>query len=185
MSIFSTNVSLFICCFILSLSFISSSRERSTEAQLATQVCRNTTDFNFCNQTIYSDPRAPTADRIVLAYIAFGTAYLNATNIQTQIQLKITENEGRKSNSSIDDQLKNCMDHYSDAIGALSEVLGNLDSESYYNFDKMSIEVRDHAYDCEMGFNGTTRSPMSKENMDLMKHTDVCYAVAMLFPYTN
>ncbi|KAL3645805.1 hypothetical protein CASFOL_010985 [Castilleja foliolosa] len=179
MAIFA-NVSIFtLCCFIS----LSAAARHNFKAQLATQICRNTTDFIFCRNTIYSDPRAPTADRIVLAYIAFGNAYLNSSNTQTQIQLKITDSKGVKSN--VLDGLKSCTGHYSNAIGALSQALGNLDSDSYYDFDKLSIRAQSHVQNCESSFNGTTTSPMTKENGDLIKLTGICYAVAQLFPYTD
>ncbi|GFP94146.1 putative invertase inhibitor [Phtheirospermum japonicum] len=169
-----------LCCFILSTA---AAARQNIKVQLATQVCQNTTDFDFCHQTIYSDPRAPTADRIVLAYIIFGKTYLNATNTQTQIQHKITENEGGKSD--VLNGLKSCVGYYTNAIGALSQVLGNLDSESYNGLDKLSTEAQGYASDCEKGFNSTTGSPMTKENVDFIKLTNICYVVAMLFPYTN
>ncbi|GFQ02766.1 pectinesterase inhibitor [Phtheirospermum japonicum] len=189
MAIFST-ASLFItltifCCFILSPPFISlaDAARYKVKAQLATQVCRNTTDFSFCLKTIYSDPRAPTADRIVLAYIAFGNAYLNSSNTQTQIQLKITDAENGKSD--VLDGLKSCMGHYTKAIGALSQGAGKLGLGSYYGFDKLSIEAQSHVRDCEKGFNATIGSPMTKENVDVIKLTNICNVVAQLFPYTD
>ncbi|KAK6149594.1 hypothetical protein DH2020_017119 [Rehmannia glutinosa] len=53
-----------LCCFLPSPPFISAAAANKTE--LATQICKNTTDFNFCRQIIYSDPRAPTADRVAV-----------------------------------------------------------------------------------------------------------------------
>ncbi|KAL3645813.1 hypothetical protein CASFOL_010993 [Castilleja foliolosa] len=177
MAIFAANVTLFIlCCFI---SLASAARHNRPLKCAETQQ----TSTSATHTSIYSDPWAATADRIVLAYIAFGNAYLNSSNTQAQIRIKITDNKGGKSN--VLDWLKSCTGHYSNAIGALSQALGNLDSDSYYGFDKLSIEAQGHVRNCEESFNGTTTSPMTKENGDLIKLTGICYAVAQLFPYTD
>ncbi|PIM98839.1 hypothetical protein CDL12_28677 [Handroanthus impetiginosus] len=77
----------------------------AAKTELATQVCRNTTDFVFCRNAIYSDRRAPDADRVVLAYIAFGLAYSNASDTRNYIASRIKSGGGNSGELS---RLKNC-----------------------------------------------------------------------------
>ncbi|KAK6123907.1 hypothetical protein DH2020_042350 [Rehmannia glutinosa] len=154
-----------LCCFLPSLPFLSAAAKKP---ELAIQVCKKTTDFKFCRQTIYSDPRAPDADRVVLAYIAFK----NASKIG-----------GGGGKSGILKGLKSCLADYNQAIGDLSEVLRDLDDETYYDFDKLSREAESRARACEKGFRG--RSPIAKGNSDLIKLTNICYVVSKLFKYND
>lgn len=54
--------------------------------KLVDAVCRKTnSSYSFCVESLYSDPRTPTADSYVLAYISFGLAYLNASATQHHV----------------------------------------------------------------------------------------------------
>ncbi|KAI3456618.1 hypothetical protein Pfo_013281 [Paulownia fortunei] len=168
-----------VCCFLPSPPFLSATAKR---IELATQVCRNTTNFAFCRDTIYSDPRAPDADRYVLAYIAFGKAYSNATHTRNYIVSKIKSIEAAGGGKSgILKGLKNCLGYYNEAFRTLSEMLGDLDSESFYELDKLSLDVEGCPRACEKGFHG--RSPITKRNDDLIKLANICYVVSKLYEY--
>ncbi|KAL0283573.1 UNVERIFIED_CONTAM: hypothetical protein Sangu_2882000 [Sesamum angustifolium] len=84
--------------------------------ELATEVCRNTTSFAFCHDAIYSDPRAPDADRYVLSYIAFGKAYSNATDTRDYITSKIKSGGGKPETLR---GLKKCLGYYEEAVRIL------------------------------------------------------------------
>ncbi|KAL2475799.1 Cell wall/vacuolar inhibitor of fructosidase 2 [Abeliophyllum distichum] len=149
--------------------------------QLATQVCKNTTNFSFCQASVYSDPRAPVADRYVLSYIAFGLAYKNATNTSDYIDFTLKSiKEGAKP--EIIEALQKCQGDYKEAIRALSEALNNLDSETFYGLDKLSLDVENSARSCEAGFQG--HSPISEKNQNLINLSNICYVVSKLFTYS-
>ncbi|XP_051125532.1 uncharacterized protein LOC127247631 [Andrographis paniculata] len=135
--------------FILLCPALISSAEEAKE--LASQVCRNTTDFSFCQDAIYADPRAPGANRVVLAYIAFGKAYANGTDTRAYIASRLTSG-GANESEGVLTGMKNCLTKYDEAVQTLAQILGDLDSETYYELDKRSLEVGRFPAACEEGF---------------------------------
>ncbi|KAK6149595.1 hypothetical protein DH2020_017120 [Rehmannia glutinosa] len=168
-----------LCCLLPTPLFLSAAAEKT---QLAIEVCKNTTDFNFCRQSIYSDPRAPTADRVVLASITFTNAYFNATDTRDYIasQIKLI---GGGGNPDIIKGLKSCLGNYNEAVRAINEVLGDLNDESYYDFDKLSLDAEKNLRACENGFHG--RSPITQRNVVAIKLANICYVVSKLFQYND
>lgn len=143
------------------------------KAELATEVCKNTTDFNFCRSAVYSDPRAATADRYTLMDIVSRKVYLTAT--QTRDYVASNVKSGAESESS----LKKCVGDYNKAIQKLEEMLGNLNDDSYYNLHVMSLEVEGHVYNCRNVLHKT--STIWGSNESLLKLANICYVVSKLF----
>lgn len=162
-------------CFFSTIS--SAAAEKPFE--LATAICKNTTDFNYCRDVVFSDPRAVNGEAADLAYVIFGVTYKNATNTQKYIDSQIKSNPGAASLRA----LNKCRVNYQEIYRTLVyDMLGNLDSESYYEFDKSSLHLENEARDCEKGLQG--RSAMTKRNADLIKLAGICYSVALYFPYS-
>ncbi|CAI9784004.1 unnamed protein product [Fraxinus pennsylvanica] len=150
-------------------------------SELATQVCKNTTNFSFCQAAVYSDTRAPKADRYLLSYIVFGLAYKNATNTSDYIDISLESMEGHAKDDIIE-AMQKCQGDYKEAIQALSEALNDLDSETFEGLDKLALDVENSARDCEAGFNGN--SPISEKNRNLIQLSNICSVVSELFSYS-
>ncbi|CAA0815457.1 Unknown protein [Striga hermonthica] len=151
-----------------------------SDTSLVVQVCSNTTDAKYCKHVLFSDSRAASADPVVLAYIANSLAYNKAQEILDLVQTKI--NSG--GNENILAGFKGCQGSYTKAGRAMMEVLGNLDSETYYGFDMLADTAEDEIKACENGF-GQPQSPIAKENGDMLKLVNICSVVATLFSYSN
>ncbi|KAK4413062.1 hypothetical protein Salat_2953400 [Sesamum alatum] len=168
----------FILCLVLILSSIAAAAAGTTE--LATQICRNTSNYAFCQEAMYSDPRAVGADRYLLAYIAYRQAYLNATDtadyIASELKSKSMESGGASGS------LRKCLGYYEEAIRRLAEMLGNLDSETFYGLDELSIDVENSVRGCQASV-GNPPSPLSKRNDDLIKLSNICLVVSKLYIY--
>ncbi|KAK4434747.1 hypothetical protein Salat_0637600 [Sesamum alatum] len=165
----------FILCSVLLVSGTAASGAGTTE--LATQICRNTSSYAFCQEAMYSDPRAVGADRYLLAYIAYRQAYLNATETADYIASELKS--GGASGS-----LRKCLGYYEEAIRRLAEMLGNLDSETFYGLDQLSIDVENSVRGCEASVgNSPSPSPLSKRNDDLIKLSNICLVVSKLYIY--
>lgn len=143
--------------------------------ELATEVCKNTTDFNFCRSAVYSDPRAATADRYELIDIVYRKAYLNATDTRDYIASKV------KSGGTESESLKKCLRDYNKAIQKLKEMLGNLNDESYYQLDVYSLDVEKSVRNCRNVLQKGSIIWGKDENM--MKLANICYVVSKLFEY--
>ncbi|GER52808.1 plant invertase/pectin methylesterase inhibitor [Striga asiatica] len=151
-------------------------------APLAVQVCSNTSDFRFCMRTLYADRRAHKADRVVIAYIAFSTAFNRANATIDLIRARISS--GANVKPEVLAGLMGCRGNYTEAGQAMMEALGNLDSDTYYGFDRLAGKADSGAKACEGGF-GPKPSPMAKENGDMMKLANICSVVANLFSYSD
>lgn len=146
---------------------------------LAIQVCKNTTDFTFCHDAVYSDSHAPGADRYQLVDIIFRQAYLNATDTRDYIAGEIKLGGGGG--------LEKCLANYNGSVKVLESMLGDLNSESYYELDIRSLEVERRVRACIKGLRLRGRSPLAlalaERNQIILKFANMCYAVSMLFEY--
>lgn len=146
----------------------------SATTELATKVCKRTTIFDFCRAVIYSDPRAPTADRVTLAYIAFRQAHTNTTKAADQIASWI-DKDGTQVG------MKKCQRFYRWAAQSFREATGNMDSQVYGGLDRLAVKGEGYARDCEASLSGWS-SPLSEMNQNLIKFSNICDAVSQLFP---
>ncbi|KAF8031663.1 hypothetical protein BT93_D0774 [Corymbia citriodora subsp. variegata] len=142
---------------------------------LVDKVCKQTPDYKFCSDALNSDPRTPGADRITLAYVAFGLAYRNASSTQRRITSLL-----RNSTGPVHQHLEQCRGDYATAIAKIQEALANLDSETYAGLDVLASKAGDRADDCESAFEGT-KSPLTDSNKVLKGLSEICVAVAHLF----
>ncbi|XP_057765185.1 cell wall / vacuolar inhibitor of fructosidase 2-like [Salvia miltiorrhiza] len=151
-----------LCCLLPSAA--------AQKPDLAIAVCRSTRDFAFCRAAVYSDPRAPGADRYELIDIIFREAYRNASDTRGYIAGEI------KSGAN---SLRKCLADYDKAVEILEGVLNDLNSESYYDLDSRSLDVQRRVSDCVKGLRG--RSPLTQRNRNMLKFANMCYAVSKLF----
>ncbi|KAK6123906.1 hypothetical protein DH2020_042349 [Rehmannia glutinosa] len=90
---------------------------------------------------------------------------------------------GGGGNPDIIKGLKSCLGNYNEAVRAINEVLGDLNDESYYDFDKLSLDAEKNLRACENGFHG--RSPITQRNVVAIKLANICYVVSKLFQYND
>ncbi|PIN13271.1 hypothetical protein CDL12_14105 [Handroanthus impetiginosus] len=178
--------SIFTLCCLTSIVLVSGSDAAAaaavptTTTDLATKVCRTTSNYAFCHNAIYSDPRAAGADQYFLSYVALRQAHLNATETLDYITSKLKSMKAGQG-SGLLRGLRKCEGYYQEAIRTLTEMMGNLDSETFYGLDKLSIDVEGSIRACEASRG--EGSDLSKRNEDLIKLSDICHAVSKLYTY--
>lgn len=160
---------------VLLVSIIAQSLHVTADSGLVDMVCKQTSDYKFCRDALYSDPRTPDADEITLTYVAFGLAYRKASSTQDQITSLLS-----KSTGPLHQQLKQCHGDYAMAIAKIQEALTDLDSETYDGLADLATKASNQAEDCESAFKGTN-SPLTSNNKDLKGLSEICAAVAHLF----
>ncbi|XP_047944542.1 cell wall / vacuolar inhibitor of fructosidase 2-like [Salvia hispanica] len=150
-----------LCCLLPSAA--------AQKPDLAVAVCRNTTDFAFCRAAVYSDPRAPGADRYELIDIIFRLAYRNASDTRGYIAGKVKSGAG---------ELKKCLGDYDKAVAILEGMLNDLNSESYFDLDSRSLDIQSRVIDCGKGLR---IGVIARRNQNMLKFANMCYAVSKLF----
>ncbi|KAK3009546.1 hypothetical protein RJ639_014646 [Escallonia herrerae] len=163
----------------------------STGLELIRDVCKNTSNYQFCMDALSSDPRAPTADSYVLAYISFELAYLNATHTNHAIAVllsNLTSGSDECRNSTecalLRRGLQRCHGYYVEAIRVLGEALGDLDSETYFELGDLAANAGGAARACEATLTrlgGHNRSPLYLMNQRLRGLSNICRVVSKLF----
>ncbi|XP_075664056.1 pectinesterase inhibitor 2-like [Castanea sativa] len=144
-------------------------------SNLVKKVCSQTSNYDFCVETLYADPRTPEADRYVLAYVIFGSAYQSATTTHDQITSLL-----KNATASQRPRLKRCDRDYTKAVSKLLEAHDDLDSETFESLAKLSRIASSAADDCETSFKGT-RSPLTTNNKGLKGLCEICVVVSKLF----
>ncbi|KAH7546964.1 hypothetical protein FEM48_Zijuj01G0256900 [Ziziphus jujuba var. spinosa] len=139
---------------------------------LAKEVCKKTSNYTFCVESLYADPRTPKANRQTLAYITFGLAYLNASKTQKLIA-ELLE-------SQLLQFLKRCKNDYDKAVSKLEGAYNDLNSETYFELANDANEASGYAKDCEAAINGR-RSSLTPRNRHLKGLCEICVVVAKLF----
>ncbi|XP_047313060.1 uncharacterized protein LOC124916391 [Impatiens glandulifera] len=150
---------------------------------LLTSVCRNTTDYNFCFDSLSSsDPRAATAtaDPIELAYASFRLAYSKATATKAYIDDHLLKSSS--SSEAASNPLHRCSGFYEEAMEALEAAYGDLDSESYYWLAELAGVAGKKVADCNKSFiRRKVPTPLSRMIRDLKNLCQICLVISNLF----
>lgn len=152
----------------------------SNSSELAIDVCKNTTNYNLCVEALYSDPRTPTADRYVLAYISFDLAYVNATATRAYIDQLLENNKNTNSSRELIG-LKSCQGYYEKAVRDLAEAINDLDSETFFELGMFANDSGHAARNCEFSFHGNPPLNLSAMNSNLRVLCNICFVVSKLF----
>ncbi|KAF9676499.1 hypothetical protein SADUNF_Sadunf08G0008300 [Salix dunnii] len=164
----------FLACFIL----IHASPAATDEpTRLVDKVCNQTSNYTFCVETLYSDPRTPEADSYTLAFIAFGAAYTNANSTRDYIA------ELLKNNSSQDyhSRLGICSHDYLRAVSKLEEAYNDLNSETFFGLAKLAGVASKASDHCQNAFRGISSPPLGSRNGDLKRLCEIGAVIAKLF----
>ncbi|KAI8567136.1 hypothetical protein RHMOL_Rhmol02G0097000 [Rhododendron molle] len=172
---------LLFCCFSSTLlSPTSSYAKKPTD--LVESVCKNTTTYAFCVDSLYSDPRTPTADAYVLAFVSFDLAYANATRTEAYVRALLGRRRGSSRRDEYSRLLERCDRLYGEAVSALALALNDLNSETYSELASYAADSAREAGDCQAAFRGTAfRSPLTRMNRDLRGLAGICIVVSNLF----
>ncbi|XP_039166735.1 cell wall / vacuolar inhibitor of fructosidase 2-like [Eucalyptus grandis] len=137
-------------------------------------VCSRTAPYydKFCKDVLESDPRAPGADALTLAYVAFGLAHRNASGTRDQITSLLSNSTGL-----VRQHLERCRGDYATALANIQEALNDLDSKTYGRLTYFSASLLDRAKDCESAFKGT-KSPLTDNNEDLKGFSVIGVSIA-------
>ncbi|XP_026377932.1 cell wall / vacuolar inhibitor of fructosidase 2-like [Papaver somniferum] len=163
---------------IISL-FNSTAGEQSNER--VDSICNQTSNPKFCVDAIYTDPRAPDANMVALAYISFGLAFTNATNTLSFIkELQYQRFNGPQGIFG----LKQCGLAYRKAKNALDTALIDLESDTY-ELEQYAAVAAQSADRCEHSLNSTrmmkqisVRSRLIRRNTDLKLLAGICSVIS-------
>lgn len=147
---------------------------------LAIEICKKTSNYTFCVESLYADPRTPNADRYSLAYITFGLAYVNASTTQDYVAelLKKEAEHDRKQ------RLRRCQRDYNNAVSSLETAYNDLNSETFFELADLAGDAARSAKDCQAAFNGTHYHPLDTRNKNLKGLCEICVVVSKLFTGT-
>lgn len=150
--------------------------------KLVDEVCHSTSSFSLCVESLYTDPRTPSANRYVLAYISFRLAFLNASSSQDHIAklLKHTKAKAKAKAGPTQQVLRRCYHDYSKAVSALSSAYNDLNSETFSELVDWAGAASLAADDCQLVVK-TTYPPLTTMNLDLKRLCEICVAVSKLF----
>lgn len=118
--------------------------------EIVDKVCKKTSNYKNCVDTLYSDPRTPDADRYTLAYVSFGLAYANAVQTRDRIadELLLHKNDS-DSRHEILQNLRICERDYNKAVKFLESALNDLNSETFFTLPSYANHTARLADDCQ------------------------------------
>ncbi|KDP29028.1 hypothetical protein JCGZ_16417 [Jatropha curcas] len=164
--------SLFFLSVLLLLTLLHSPSDAATK--LVDKVCKQTWNYSFCVESLYSDSRAGQADEYTLAFISVGLAYTNATDTRDLIS-KLLINKGKS------EPLETCFRDYKKAVSSLEVAYNDLNSETFFVIANLTTQAARSANHCETAFKGNEWRPLGNRNKDLMGLCEICGIVAELF----
>ncbi|KAJ0082487.1 hypothetical protein Patl1_09633 [Pistacia atlantica] len=168
-----------ILSFIFIFSLISQADHHDSATinttKLVVQVCNQTSNYTFCVEALYTDPRTPDADRYSLAYVSFGLAYVNATTTQDRIT-KLLKNATTVHDR---DGLQTCQSDYKKAINALQSAFNDLDSETFFTLSGLANDTAKAAAHCQ-----THYPPLTSKTKELNHLSEICIAISKSFVTT-
>ncbi|KAE9591551.1 hypothetical protein Lal_00039108 [Lupinus albus] len=144
--------------------------------KLVDDVCANTSDYSFCIKSLYSDPRTANANRVVLAYVAFGLAYLDAISTSEYIEKLISKTISRGDRVNLED----CAADYEKAESKLLIAHNDLDSETYYALGDYAGNASLAVEHCQ-GIIKETYPKLHSRNHDFKGLCEIFIVVSKLF----
>lgn len=163
---FLSNLSL----FLIFLSISQAVTHHPDTSELVVKVCRQTSNYTSCVETLYSDSRTPEADRFTLADIAFRLADGKAHQGQDFIT-EMLKNPGRDR-----DALLTCQADYKIAIKAMISALNDLNSETFVSLPPLAKKTGKAAAHCKSYY-----PPLTSNAQELIHLCEICTVIAKLF----
>ncbi|KAI4343186.1 hypothetical protein MLD38_027719 [Melastoma candidum] len=149
--------------------------------EVVRRVCRRASDYEYCVNTLNSDPRSPDADRYLLAYISFGMAFTNASSTLDYISRLLKS--GWSNDTKLADGLRECRKGYKKGVAAMVSANNDLNSETYYYLAEYADTAARGANVCQAAIAGTRRPPpgLAARNGDMKSLCEICSLVSELF----
>ena len=155
-------------------------------SELVDGVCKKTSNYSFCVESLYADSRTARADSYGLAFVVFGMSYRNATGTQDLIaQLTKKANRGGQRDQPLLTRLQRCSSDYKKAVSALLMAYNDLNSETFFELADMANVASKSAEDCQAGFQKSKYSPLTIRNHVLKGLCEICVVVSKLFTGGN
>ncbi|KAJ7967881.1 Pectinesterase inhibitor [Quillaja saponaria] len=167
---------LYLLVFFILVRSYSASNTNIT--QLVDEVCKKTSNYSFCVESLYSDPHTPDADRYSLAYVSFCLAYLNATNTRDYITKLLKH--ANSSHHHYQQDLQRCAGDYKKAVSAIEMAYNDLNSETFFELADLAGVAAHSAENCQANFKGT-HSSLTSRNKALKGLCEICVVVSKLF----
>ncbi|KAJ9181661.1 hypothetical protein P3X46_009769 [Hevea brasiliensis] len=143
----------------------------SSPTKLVDKICKRTSNYTFCVESLYSDSRTSEADQYTLAFIAVRLAYVNANTTRDHISQLL---QYRKP-------LEICIRGYKLAVSALEKAYNDLNSETFFELADLASQAAAGADDCEAVFQGNRSRPLGNRNKDLKGLCEICGIIGKLF----
>ncbi|KAJ9162771.1 hypothetical protein P3X46_022520 [Hevea brasiliensis] len=160
--------------FLLSLLLLFSIlHAASFPTKIVDKVCKRTSNYSFCVESLYSDSRTPEADQYTLAFVAVRLAYLSASTTRDFIT-QLLKNENQKP-------LQICIGDYNMAVSAIIMADNDLNSETFFELADLANKAAAAADDCEAAFKGNQSRPLGNKNKDLKGLCEIFGVIGRLF----
>lgn len=130
--------------------------------EIVDKVCKKTSNYKNCVDTLYSDPRTADADRYTLAYVSFGLAYANAVQTRDRIadELLLHKNDSA-SRREIRQNLQICERDYNKTVKYLESALNDLNSETFFTLPGYANHTARLADDCQAHYPAFTSASLN------------------------
>ncbi|OAY42778.1 pectinesterase inhibitor 8 [Manihot esculenta] len=168
-------------CFLLSILLLlfsilhTPSEASSSPTELVVKICKRTSNYSFCVESLYSDSHTSNADQYTLAFTAVRLAYVFANSTRAHIsQLLKNDSQHRKP-------LQRCILGYDQAVSALEKAYNDLNSETFFELADFADQAAASANDCEAAFQGNPSPPLGNRNKDLKGLCEICGIIGKLF----
>lgn len=150
--------------------------------ELVAGVCKKTSNYTFCVESLYADSRTPRADSYGLAFVVFGMSYVNASRTQDIIaELSKKAKRGGIHYQPLLTRLQSCSRDYAKAVSALEMAYNDLNSETFFELAEMAGVASKSAEVCQARFGKSHHSPLTIRNRDLKGLCEICVVVSKLF----
>ncbi|GAV62749.1 PMEI domain-containing protein [Cephalotus follicularis] len=142
---------LFLLPLLLCFSFLPllTNANEGTGTKLITEVCKDTTDKDFCVSTFESAPDIEQEDITGLTLIALKLASKNASDTSALIKKMLADTT---LDPVIEQCLADCKDHYLDAAEQLDDSIAALLANAYSDVHAWVTTAITDANTCEDGF---------------------------------
>ncbi|XP_033511010.1 pectinesterase inhibitor-like [Nicotiana tomentosiformis] len=163
---------------LLVIFFISHSFVNPSLGDLIDDVCRKSSDYKLCVESLRANPKSSSADQKGLTRIMLQLSLAKAKNIYNEVLILLQQTK----EVVLKQCLQICKDNYDEAVDDITSSIEYLDANEFFFARSFAIDATDDSSSCEESFAEPPirKSPLKPKSDDFLHFVETTVSLINL-----